>query len=139
MYLDNLLNKLLPSCLLLPLLLRVISVLIVFLSIWSHCFSGPFLCYFPSTKINHKHPSELGARDMKLQERVSPPEAKSCFPLCCMKLLNMRQFGSMTIHGACVGTWCLFNLIALKAKGTQDTTLYCVSVWLFTFLVHYSI
>lgn len=65
MYLDNSLNKLLPSCLLLPLLLRVISVLIVFLSIWSHCFSGLFLCYFPSTKINYKYPFELGVHKGK--------------------------------------------------------------------------
>ena len=69
MYLDNSLNKLLPSCLLLPLLLRVISVLIVFLSIQSHCFSGLFLCYFLSTEINYEHPSELGARDIQVPER----------------------------------------------------------------------
>lgn len=81
MYLDNSLNKLLPSCLLLPLLLRVISVLIVFLSIWSHCFSGLFLCYFLSTKINYKYPFELGAGDVQTQQSGIPPAAKSAFLL----------------------------------------------------------
>lgn len=112
MYLDNSLNKLLPSCLLLPLLLRVISVLIVFLSIWSHCFSGLFLCYFLSSKINYEHPSELGARDTPLQEGGVLVETKSFFFLllhnhCWMCVWEPND------SGCGVGTWCLFRIIAL--------------------------
>lgn len=90
MYLDNSLNKLLPSCLLLPLLLRVISVLIVFLSIRSHCFSGLFLCYFLSTKINYKHPPELGARTYECQRGVS---AMWQWLNACLGARHFRAFG----------------------------------------------
>lgn len=86
MYLDNSLNKLLPSCLLLPLLLRVISVLIVFLSIRSHCFSGLFLCCFLSTKINYKHPPEQGTRDIRA------PERGVCHNVC-LGARHFRAFG----------------------------------------------
>lgn len=127
MYLDNSLNKLLPSCLLLPLLLRVISVLIVFLSIWSHCFSGLFLCYFLSTKINYKYPFELGAGDVQTQQSGIPPE---CFPSPAVCQLAERATGSArsgTFHGV-VQKQGFLNVI--KSRVTQDTA--CCSVATFS-------
>lgn len=121
MYLDNSLNKLLPSCLLLPLLLGVISVLIVFLSIWSHCFSGFFLCYFLSSKIDYEYPSKPGAGTEVCRRGAScrgPAVSSFSFSMTAME----RVLGRVTGHGICEQTWSFWRCKQLNAKSVQDST-----------------
>lgn len=121
MYLDNSLNKLLPSCRLLPLLLRVISVLIVFLSIWSHCFSAFFLCYFLSSKIDYEYPSKPGAGTEVCRRGAScrgPAVSSSSFSMTAME----HVLGRVTGHGICKQTWSFQHCKQLNAKSIQDPT-----------------
>lgn len=121
MYLDNSLNKLLPSCRLLPLLLRVISVLIVFLSIWSHCFSAFFLCYFLSSKIDYEYPSKPGAGTEVCRRGAScrgPAVSSFSFSMTAME----HVLGRVTGHGICKQTWSFQHCKHLNAKSIQDPT-----------------
>lgn len=140
MYLDNSLNKLLPSCLLLPLLLRVISVLIVFLSIWSHCFLGLFLCYFLNTKINYEHPSELCTRNIHTSARQGCPVRGQEF------LPSPGTWQLLTVCWECDNSWCLGgNMVSfqhhssnwkLKVSRTHILLCSCWAVYLLGSLQH---